>query len=141
MEQLHVYFDESIHDRAGFALGAYVCGPDADSVVSDALVASGLVPGVDEFKSSSRMDRDPQQAALRDLLKGDLSGFRIGVAVAPSSPRTSLGHAAIRGLTGIIRANNLLRWNVKAFFDEGIFPSAQTGGAWARQDGLSELCV
>lgn len=48
----HIYFDESIHDRGGFILGAFVVGRDALPGVSSALTAVGLVPGESEYKSS-----------------------------------------------------------------------------------------
>lgn len=95
MESLHIYFDESIHDRGGFVLGSYVCGRDADLAISDALVRCGLRPGVDEFKSSVRMCRDAGQRRLREYLKEIVRDYSIGVVVASAASRASLASAAL----------------------------------------------
>jgi hypothetical protein len=65
----HMYFDESIHQRGGFILGAYIFGPSAESRVSEALDKCGLRPNVDEYKSSMRMADHPEQLALRSELR------------------------------------------------------------------------
>lgn len=75
----HIYFDESIHNRAGFILGAYVCGPDADIPVARAIERVGLMSGVDEYKSSSFMREHPEQAVLREALREVLDDYHIGV--------------------------------------------------------------
>ncbi|MFH0777999.1 MAG: hypothetical protein V2A71_05135 [Candidatus Eisenbacteria bacterium] len=51
------YFDESIHDRAGFILGAWVCSQsDLTPVVNKAIAEAGLQPGMHEFKSGARRE-------------------------------------------------------------------------------------
>jgi hypothetical protein len=117
------YFDESIHPRGGFILGAYVYGPSADASVARALEISGLKPDIDEFKSSARMTNHPEQIALRSELRGILDEYRIGVLVMPASLRTSLGAEALRGLDQFARLNLSDAGRPVAFFDEGIFDS------------------
>jgi hypothetical protein len=52
----YFYFDESIHPREGFILGSFVGSPcDESAQVERALAETGFQPGVDEFKSGSRM--------------------------------------------------------------------------------------
>lgn len=135
-----IYFDESIHDRGGFILGAYVCGADADAAVTDALSAAGLRPGVDEFKSSARMDQHPEQLQVREHLQAALRAYRIGVLVAPASPRSALGVAALKGLKKIVIANRLEGSALRAYFDEGIFTSAQAGREIASNIGMPTAC-
>ena len=86
------YFDESIQERAGFIVGAFVySGNDLTPSVFAALTEAGLQPGIDEFKSGVRMATHPEQARARDLLRGLLMNVRVGIIVVPSSERPSLG--------------------------------------------------
>ncbi len=122
----HFYFDESIQAQAEFIVGAYVYGPDAEGAVTSALERVGLRPGVDEFKSSTRMSEHPEQVQLRDELREVTRSYRIGVLVAPLAERADLGRLALEGLDQIARANELTGMvGLEADLDEGLFSSAQ----------------
>jgi hypothetical protein len=123
------YFDESIHARGDFALGAFVYSEESlDEPGRDALSKSGLTPRVNEFKSGSRMDRKPEQVVARNLLHSVMANHcRIGVVVAPSSPRLALGPEAISGLRKILSTNQFRGYSHEVFFDEGIFGPHSTG--------------
>jgi len=115
------YFDESIQERAGFIIGAFVYSRnDLTPSVFAALAEAGLKPGVDEFKSGARTSVHPEQAKARNVLRGLLMNVRVGVIVVPSSARPSLGTEALAGLTKIINANDLTDASHQVFFDEGI---------------------
>lgn len=102
------FFDESIHERGGFVLGAYVYGPDPTIAVDAALRAAGLHPGKDEFKSSSKMSEHPEQQILRTELRRVLGwDYSYAVVVVPASERHSLGREALLGLDKVCRANGL----------------------------------
>ncbi|MCH7760411.1 hypothetical protein IIA15_03285 [candidate division TA06 bacterium] len=117
----YFYFDESIQERAGFIVGAFVYSTnDLMPSVFSALAEAGLQPGVDEFKSGVRMAAHPEQAKARDGLRELLMDVRVGVIVVPSSERLSLGTEALVGLTKIINANDLTDVSHQVFFDEGI---------------------
>ena len=65
------YFDESIHERAAFILGAFVYSPnDLSAAVAAALSSVGLQAGKDEFKSSGGGLSSEHRLALRHLLRG-----------------------------------------------------------------------
>ena len=50
------YLDESIHEKAGFIIGAFVYHKtDITPLVFAALAEVGLRPGIHEFKSGARM--------------------------------------------------------------------------------------
>lgn len=86
----YFYFDESIHERAGFILGAYVYSlDDLSPSVYAQIKAVGLCPGIDEFKSSAKMDKDPQQQLLRDKIKELLGNAfaKVGLVVIPCKLR------------------------------------------------------
>jgi hypothetical protein len=104
----HFYFDESIQERGAFIVGAYVYGPNAEGPVSAALAQVGLQPGVDEFKSSSRMSGHPEQVKLREELQLIVRDYRVGVLVALLADRASLGQFALQGLDQIAQANRLV---------------------------------
>src|SRR5713226_5925185 len=99
------YFDESIHPRGNFALGAFVYAEESlDGPVAGALRESGLTPHAEEFKSGSRMDQNPRQKQCRELLKELVrQKCRIGVVIASDKPRRALGLEAFRGLARILR--------------------------------------
>ncbi len=137
----YFYFDESIQERGGFIVGAYVYGPDADVEVTTALERVGLRPGVDEFKSSARMSAHPEQVALRAELKRLLVNFRVGVLVTPNDDRATLGAEALRCLDQIARANELAKGErLMAFFDQGVFGSPGQAAALSGSIGLNQYC-
>ena len=138
----HIYFDESIHDRGAFIVGAYVCGPDAQTAVTAAIRRVGLNPDTDEFKSSARMDNNTQRAALREELRQVLASYRIGVLVVPRSERDALGEHALRGLDQIACANSLLdRSGMVAAFDEGVFQSTKQAVDLSASIGIDRYCT
>jgi hypothetical protein len=48
----HFYFDETIQERGGFIIGAFVYAPsDGTPKVYSAIEQVGMRPGVDEFMS------------------------------------------------------------------------------------------
>jgi hypothetical protein len=136
----HFYFDESIHERGCFIVGAYVCGPDADARVTSALQASRLRPGVDEFKSSARMTAHPEQVALRTELQRLIREYRIGVLVMPTTSRASLGEEALRGLDQIARLNAVSAAGLVASFDEGVFASVNQAMQLSAALKVDEYC-
>ena len=74
------YFDESIQQRAGFMIGAFVYSDtDLTTAVFEGIAAARLRPGVDEFKSGMRMDGRPEHAAARESLRELLQRTRVGL--------------------------------------------------------------
>ena len=117
----YFYFDESIQQRAGFIVGAFVYSDtDLTPHVFEAIAAADLQPGLDEFKSGARMDVRPENAIAREKLRGILQGLRIGVVVVPAGRRGDLGAEAVAGLEKIVRANELTTSGHRIYFDEGI---------------------
>ena len=55
------YFDESIHPRGKFSLGAFVYADSLDGEVASALLQAGLTPRIDEFNSSVQPDRSDDE--------------------------------------------------------------------------------
>lgn len=115
------YFDESIHERGGFIIGAFVyCESDLSPAVFEALSAVGLEPGTDEFKSSAKMSEDTAQTFLRSRLKRLFWKAKLGLVVVPFSDRTVLGNAALTGLKKLLTANGLESTRHQVYFDEGV---------------------
>lgn len=135
------YFDESIHQRGDFILGAYVSGPDPTDGIKLALAATGLDPHKDEFKSSAKMAEHPEQQQLRRELREILRmSYTYGVVVTPYEARTSLGKEALLGLAKIIRANGLIQSRQTVYFDQGIFSSSHAALRLAEEVGISQYC-
>ena len=137
------YFDESIHPNGKFALGAFVHAEhDLQEIVAEALRESGLIPRADEFKSGARMDRSPGLRWARENLWSIVQRHcRIGVVVAPNSPRRQLGSEALDGLKKILSTNQFESAEHQVFFDEGIFPSRGTNTREARRKALVKFAL
>ena len=137
----HFYFDESIQDKGSFIVGAFIFGADAESSVSQAILKVGLKPGVDEFKSSARMSEHPEQVELRGELRRIAANYRVGVLVAPTIDRPSLGTFALQALDQFARANRLLgRPSLELLLDQGIFASAAVASQIAATLGVDDYC-
>jgi hypothetical protein len=132
----YLYFDESIHVRAGFILGAFVhSASDMSPVVADILRECGLAPPEDEFKSRSRMDGNRTMQIVRTRLLQLARGTKVGIAVIPVAERPRLDVHALRALAALDHRNDRLsnsRHDV--FFDAGIFRS--TKNAYELRDQL-----
>jgi hypothetical protein len=137
------YFDESIHPRGKFSLGAFVYAEKPlDAEVADALRRSGLVPQADEFKSGARMDQSPEQVCAREHLKA-LVHMRcgIGVVIAPDCPRGDLGREAFVGLSKILSTTHFSSSTHEVFFDEGIFSTLAAGQHAAEHFRPAQPCT
>ena len=122
----YFYFDESIHVKAGFILGTWASFQDDPSdQIRNALVRAGLRPGIDEFKSSARMDVNPAQRRARKELRNTLENCRgrAGVVVGPAARRPEFGLEALRGLNKILSSNDLILAGHDVFFDQGLMPN------------------
>jgi len=129
------YFDESIHPKAKFTLGALVYSERSlDDLISSALRDGGLTPGVEEFKSGLRMDRNPQQVVARNFLTDVFrANCRLGVVLAPDCPRHVLGAEALKGLNKILDTCCFGSESHDVWFDEGILASRRAGERAARE--------
>jgi hypothetical protein len=136
------YFDESIHPKGKFSLGAFVYSERAlDDPVAQALQECGLKPCVEEFKSRARMDHDPRQSHARELLQSVMrTHSRIGIIVAPHDPRELLGFEAFKGLKKVISTNTFESGSHCLYFDKGIFTSATTAIIAAELLSISPPC-
>lgn len=120
----YFYFDETIQDRGGFILGAFVySGVDMTPPVFQALKLVGLRPGEDEFKSSVRMSERPEQIAARTQLRGLFQKLGVGLVVVPNTERRALGNEAIECLKKILVANGLNDQPHQVFLDNGVVVS------------------
>ncbi len=133
------YFDESVQEKGGFIIGAFVYSrTDLTPAVFGALAEAGLRPGQDEFKSGARMAAHPEQARTRGSLRGLLQTVRIGVVIVPASDRPRVGTEAIAGLAKILQANSLTDVPHKVFFDDGIVVDGASLDTF--RSGVGALC-
>ena len=133
------HFDESIHSAGGFILGAFVWfKADPAEEIRGALIEAGLRPGIDEFKSGARMDRNPGQVRAREQLGNVVDAAAIGIVVAPIEQRREFGLQALRGLAKILATNGLPAKDQRAFFDAGLVPNAAAFARLAIQLQLDE---
>jgi hypothetical protein len=126
------YVDESIHAGAGFVVTAFVfAAGHFERAVAAALRGLGLLPGRDEFKSSARMDRNPQMRDARQALL-DLAGSKARVAAffGPYD-RATIGKHSLQALQSTLVRNGIQPSRLDVYFDP------ETDGVSAAQEGRS----
>lgn len=134
-----VFFDDSRHDRCNFALGAFVCAHGAAiDKLPKLLVAHGLTPYVDEFKSGTIMRNNPR---LRDLREEFLRLLQfhclLAVVISPPRPAYSLGWAALSHVPSLCEHPLLKSERCDIYFDQGLFPSVTSAATRAESLPIS----
>jgi hypothetical protein len=118
---LWTYVDESIHDSLGFIVTAFLFSEvDLDEPVSRALLAVGLTPGLDEYKSGQRMAGNPQMRAAREALLSVACGTRMALLVSAAKERESLRRSVLSALLRCITVNEIRADRLLVFFDQGL---------------------
>ena len=139
-----LFVDESIHERQGFIVSAYVAAEPGMSAYAEAILVSlGFQPGRDEFKSGARMHGNPVLQELRDRfirLAAD-GGRGVGLVVSSSSHRADLGYDVLWGLTQLVERGQLEPERLAAYFDEGIFRSRSAANETASHFPRLQECV
>jgi len=120
------YIDESVHQGHRFVVSALVFTTGrTDLRVARVLTDAGLKPGIDEFKSGSRMTGNPSmQRAREGMLSIANATAKIGVFVGPFESGT-LGKHSLQALQSIIVRNAIPPSKLDVYFDEDIFSSPQ----------------
>jgi hypothetical protein len=134
------YFDESVQDRHGFVLGAYVFTNRgvAEAAVTKVLRAGGFQPGIDEYKSRVRFDCSPGMRLCRDQLVDFVSrNTNVALIIVKREERDSFGEHALRGLAHLAWKNGLDGYELHGHFDQGLFPR-RTGTALAEAIGFPD---
>lgn len=104
----HIYFDESIHDRGGFILGACVCSTlDLSPMVHNLWSSLELDPTRFEYKSSAPKFENPAGQDHRTLIHGLLWDSRVGLTVCPISDRRNLGVHAVELAKQVIATQSI----------------------------------
>jgi len=88
----YLYFDESIHDRAGFILGAMVYSSrDLTPIVHSLWSSLGLDPTRFEYKSSTPKAGNPDAQRHRANIHSLIHETQFGLLVCPNTDRRILG--------------------------------------------------
>lgn len=89
---MRVYVDESIHERGGFiVIAAVVSVEPIQSIMDEALLACGFVPGQDEFKSCMKMQGNDAAQLLRSRVREILnSQCKVAIAVCATTERPDI---------------------------------------------------
>ena len=120
----HCFVDESIHESLGFVVAAFVfASENFEHSVAKTLREVGLSSPQDEFKSSTRMDANPQMRAARDgLLSLAGSSAQVAVFFGPFD-RQHLGRQTLQALQSVVVRNAISPSQLTVYFDEQIFLS------------------
>lgn len=124
----YFYVDESIHDEAGFIIAAFVYSEkDLSPMVSNILKDLGFKPGIDEFKSCTKMHGNEKRKCLRKEVEALASVSRIAFVVIPRELRSNLGAEILSAVEKIIKRNELDGIHHNVYIDEGIKPKSSDG--------------
>jgi hypothetical protein len=135
----HLYFDESIHDRGSFIIGAAIFSSfDLSPVIRNLWVSLGLDPSEFEYKSSSPKAGNPAAQQHRSALHALLKNAKIGLVVCPSDDRQSLGFYAIELAKQLLRSRSIDPPPLVLYLDDNIHVASRHLAA-ARDEGISVL--
>jgi hypothetical protein len=120
----YFYIDDSVHDKAGFVLGACIYSPnDLKDEIDRVITKNGFDPQTYEFKSSANFSKQPDNAKVREAFKGILLNCKLGIVIIPREKRELLGVECIKALHAFIDKNLDPQENIELFFDQGLFQS------------------
>ncbi len=121
----HFYVDDSVHDQAGFILGACICTKiDIEQAVTDIITWHGFDPSVFEFKSSTNYSKEPAKAEVRSSMKELMyKHAKLGVVIVPRGRRREFGEECLKAVKQFIDQNTTLTAPFGVHFDQGMFPS------------------
>ncbi|SFP95650.1 DUF3800 domain-containing protein [Hymenobacter arizonensis] len=122
----HFYVDDSVHNEAGFIIGACVYTEiDLSNEIDNIIEKHGYDKTEFEHKSGASYSKDPNKIKVREGLKQLLiHQCKLGVVVIPSDQREKLGFECIKAIKTFIVHNNLKDPN-DIYFDQGHFMSRQ----------------
>lgn len=134
----YFYIDDSVHDEAGFVLGALIYSKtDLNDVVKDLILKEGFNPDEFEFKSGANYSRSPEKIKIREVLKCFLrQEIQLGLVVIPRNQREKLGIECLKALKVFLTVNPQIEKPTNVFFDQGMFKSEKEAYAMASKLGL-----
>lgn len=103
----HFYVDDSVHDEAGFIIGACVyTNSNVDSAINSIVKAHGFDSENFEFKSNTNYTKEPEKAKVRSDLKQLFHDHcNLGIVVIPREYRDSLGFECIKAIKCFVDTN------------------------------------
>lgn len=119
------YIDDSVHDEAGFIIGACVYTDiDINEKIIDIIKSCGFDPDTFEYKSSANYSKEPEKAKVRGQLKGLLAdSCRLGIVVIPRTNREQLGFECIKAVKQFMDSNEVVKKPMSVYLDQGMFAS------------------
>jgi len=119
------YIDDSVHDVAGFIIGACVyTNIDLNDKIIDIIKSCGFDPDIFEYKSSANYSKEPEKAKVREQLKGLLAdSCKLGIVVIPRTNREQLGFECVKAAKQFIDSNKQIKKPISIYIDQGMFAS------------------
>lgn len=118
------YVDDSVHDEAGFVIGACVyIEEDIEEEIIGIITCNNQDVNTWEYKSNANYSKQPELIQIRSELKDLLiEKCKIGIVVLPRERREELGKECVLALKQFINSNGLN--NVTdVYIDKGMFTS------------------
>jgi hypothetical protein len=121
------YIDDSVHDDAGFVIGACVYTDiEVDEKIIGIIKSWGFDPNRFEYKSSANYSLEPEKVKVREELKELLTDCcRLGIVVIPRTHREQLGLECIKAVKQFIDNNKRVKKPTSIYLDQGMFASIE----------------
>lgn len=134
------YIDDSVHDEAGFIIGACVyTNIDIGEKIIDIIKSNGFEPDSFEYKSSANYSKEPEKAKVREHLKRLLSdSCKLGIVVIPRTSREQLGFECIKAVKQFIDSNEKIKRPVSIYIDQGMFTSKDKAEQFISSIGFTD---
>lgn len=136
----YFYIDDSVHDEAGFIIGACVYTDiDVNEKIIDIIKSRGFDPDKFEYKSNTNYSKEPEKAKVRELFKVLLvDSCSLGIVVIPRTKREQLGFECIKAIGQFIDSNNQIKKPTTVYLDQGMFTSKNTAEQFITSTNMSD---
>ena len=133
----YFFLDDSKHHKHNFSISAFaICETNPQHELESIISKCGFDPASFEFKSSNRMDANPDLQLLRSELRTFIH-HNCKIAVCVAADDKGIGLASLRLLQKSISHDSLRGRKHEVYFDQGLFSSRQSGEKLAA--GLADL--
>lgn len=118
------YVDDSVHDEAGFIIGACVyINDEIEEEIKEIVTRNNQNPNTWEYKSNANYSKNPELIQIRSELKDLLiQKCKVGIVVLPRERRKELGKECLLALKQFIDSNGLSDVT-DVYIDQGMFTS------------------
>ena len=133
------YIDDSVHDEAGFVIGACVyIKEEFEQDITEIITTNNEDPNTWEYKSNANYSKNSELIKIRSEYKDLLiERCNVGIVVLPRDKREELGKECVLALKQFIDSNGL-HDVTDVYFDQGMFDSIKKANEYIDSLGFDD---